>query len=102
MKLLLLLPLSLLADSVDHLKREEVLDIHQFGSQDVKNCNSPSPRGEEVLDINQFCSQDVNHCNSPSKVPGSQVEGLPPGGKRMTFKPPQLSDEEVINIIHTK
>ena len=78
MKLLLLLPLSLLADSVDHLK------------------------GDEVSDINQFCSQDVNHCNSPSKVPGSQVEGLPPGGKRMTFKPPQLSDEEVINIIHTK
>jgi len=51
MKLLLLfLPLSLLADSVDHL------------------------RGEEV--------------------PASEVEGLPPGQQRMTFKPPQLSDEE--------
>merc|ERR1712179_12692 len=50
MKLLLFLPISLLADSVDHL------------------------RGDEVH--------------------GSQVESLPPGQRMMSFKPPQLSDEE--------
>ena len=71
MKLLLLLPLSLLADSVDHL------------------------RGEEVLDLSK-----MSIVTSFPQVSGSQVEGLPPGSTRMTFKPPQLSDEEVTNSIY--
>ena len=71
MKLLLLLPLSLLADSVDHLRGEEVLDLSKM------SIVTPQP-----------------------KVPGSQVEGLPPGSTRMTFKPPQLSDEEVTAIMY--
>ena len=71
MKLLLLLPLSLLADSVDHLRGEEVFGIPKM------SIVTPQP-----------------------KVPGSQVEGLPPGSTRMTFKPPQLSDEEVAAIMY--
>ena len=83
MKLLLLLPLSLLADSVDHLRGEEVSDLSDL------HCN-PSPIFGCILK-----NPMLRILNPQPKVPGSQVEGLPPGSTRMTFKPPQLSDEEV-------
>ena len=89
MKLLLLLPLSLLADSVDHLRGEEVSDLSKM------SIVSPQPKFGCILK-----NPMLRILNPPlPKVPGSEVEGLPPGSTRMSFKPPQLSDEEVKNSI---
>jgi len=39
-----------------------------------------------------------NHFVSQEEVPASEVHGVPPGQQRMSFKPPQLSDEEEMSL----
>ena len=98
---------------IAHFKHEAVVAVSAFESFGWFCRSSQGRRGELIPKISLHCISVRFHKGRifytpsrfstldlvKSKVPASEVEGLPPGQQRMTFKPPQLSDEEVITYI---